>query len=181
MRKLIHIPMVHTPQDLGSQLERVRGEYIARYGLERWRQHLREVEELWQRIRERLMGLPVDFSQARLYQDGLPVCGREREIVHQLADEGSINHQLLLELVKKGAVVMGTEDPDLLIQERDRLIHSAGENILLYDEVIERRDEYIAQRIRSTLKEGEVGLLFIGALHRVVERLPEEIEVSNLF
>jgi len=44
---------------------------------------------------------------------------------------------------------------------------------------MDRRDEYIAQRIASTLEEREIGLLFIGALHRVVERLPKDIQVHE--
>lgn len=189
MRKLIYIPIVHTPQDLGSHLERVKGEYIARNGLQGWRQHLKELEDLWQKTREKLMALPVDYSKVRLYQDGLPICGIELEIINKLADDGSRNHQLLLELIEKGATVMGTEDLSLLIQERNRLVNPVGKNSrvniadssLLYDDLMEQRDELIAQRIASTLKDGELGLLFMGALHRVVERLPDDIEACNLF
>jgi len=188
MRQLISIPMVHTPADLGSQREAARQAYIARYGVERWHQHLEVVTQLWHRIRQRVLALPVDFTTVRLYQDGLPRCGHELTIVETLAEAGSSNHQLLLELVNRGAILMGTEDPALLVQERDRLRQQcsaqptpvAGEHPL-YDTLIAQRDADIASRIALTLTEGELGLLFIGALHRVAPRLPKDIAVYGLF
>ena len=105
-------------------------------------------------------------------------------IVEELANRGNRNYQLLLELAKKGATIMGTEDPKLLIEERARhhlIVNQTDVAAPAYDELVEQRDESIAQRIDSTLKEGEIGLLFIGALHRVVERLPKDIQVHNPF
>lgn len=202
MRKLYYIPIVHTPEDLGSYLEPVKRAYIAKHGLLKWNEHLRAVSELWQKIREAITVLPLDYTdyaKVRIYQDGLPVCNRELEIVEKLAQDGNRNYQLLFELVKKGAKIMGSEDPKLLFEERERLIKrqvsDVGGQVLgekdspntqyptpntQYDELMERRDEYIAQRIASTLKDDEIGLLFIGALHRVVERLPKDIEVIQV-
>ena len=187
MRQLIAIPIVHTPADLGSQRETARKAYIARYGVQGWHQHLEVVAQLWHRIRQRVLALPVDFTTVRLYQDGLPRCGHELAIVETLAAAGSSNHQLLLELVDRGAILMGTEDPALLLQERDRLCqqHSAQPTPVagdypLYDALIAQRDASIASRIASTLTEGELGLLFIGALHRVTQYLPKDIVVYGL-
>ena len=188
MRQLIAIPIVHTPADLGSQREVARQAYITRYGVQRWHQHLEVLAQLWHRIRQRVLALPVDFTTVRLYQDGLPRCGHELAIVETLAAAGSSNHQLLLELVNRGAILMGTEDPALLLQEHDHLRkqHSAqptpgAEVPPPYDTLIAQRDASIASRIASTLTEGELGLLCIGALHRVAERLPKDIAVYGLF
>ncbi len=119
--------------------------------------------------------------------DGLPICGHELAIVHTLAAAGSSNHQLLLELVNRGAVLMGTEDPALLVQERERLrqqptAEPTPESAAhpLYDALIGQRDAAIASRIAATLAAGELGLLFIGALHRVGQRLPADIAVYSL-
>ena len=49
-----------------------------------------------------------------------------------------------------------------------------------YDEIILRRDRYIARRINETLREGETGLLFMGAIHRTSEMLPPDIRISYL-
>ena len=187
MRTLIIVPIVHTPEDLGPHLKEIRKRYIARYGPGRWRQRLRLVEELWEGIRERILALQLDFSKVRLYQDGLPECGREREIVEELAREGSRNHQLLLELLQKGAILMGTESPPLLLRERERFLNqgipqnrSVDEQNGLYDELIHQRDQHIGERISSTLLDGETGVLFIGALHRAAQEVPSDIAICAL-
>lgn len=187
VRKLIYIPIVHTAADLGSQEEVVREAHIARFGRASWLARMRAVEELWTRLRERVLALPLDYRAVRLYQDGLPACGKELEIVERLAGIGSRNHQLLLELIRKGATLMGTEDAALLLEERERFLRAgvaggaaAHGGISQYDELLERRDAYIARTIASTLQPGEVAMLFIGALHRVVERLPPDIQVERL-
>lgn len=181
VRKLVQIPVIHTPQDLGSQREAVRREYIARFGREQWGRHLELIAELWNRIGRLVLALPVDFRKVRLYQDGLPECGREQEIVEELAREGSRNHKLLLELVKNGARLMGTEDLSLLMEERERLLERRSAAARPgYDALMRRRDEHIASRIDATLKQGELGLLFMGALHRVTQLLPKDIAVRTL-
>ncbi len=177
MRKLFYIPVVHTPEALGSHLAEVKKEYIAKYGLPKWREHVEAVDDFWRKLRETLLSLSVDHTKMKLYQDGLPVFGRELELVEKLAENGNRNYQILSELVKKGATVVGSEDPKLLIEERDELIKNGANGS--YDGLMERRDEYIAQRIVSTLKDGEIGLLFIGALHRVMDRLPKDIQVQK--
>ena len=82
-----------------------------------WRQRERAVEKLWNDIRPGIDALHLDYREVRIYQDGLPVCGKEEHIVRELAGAGSLNHQLVLELMGKGAVLVGTEDPQLLIRE----------------------------------------------------------------
>ena len=53
----------------------------------------------------------------RVYQDGLAVCGHEQKIVSELAGAGNRNHALLLKLQAQGATLMGTESPELLVEE----------------------------------------------------------------
>jgi len=43
--------------------------------------------------------------------------------------------------------------------------------------LLDQRDTFIAQRINDTLNEGEMGLLFIGLLHKVEDKLPKDITV----
>ncbi len=40
-----------------------------------------------------------------------------REIVSELSASGSRNHRLLMHLMDKGAMIMGTESPELLMEE----------------------------------------------------------------
>ena len=187
MRKLIYVPIVHSEVDFGSLTHDLRKRYIDRFGLSGWRQRIRGVDALWEEIRGRVLALEIDFHELKVYQDGLPVCGRELEIVEDLARQGSKNYQLLVELAERGATIMGTEDAQLLVEEylrlRDGLKRdSKVENrVSSGDDLLSRRDLYIAKRIRKTLCEGETGMLFIGLLHRVDEELGQDIEISHLF
>lgn len=184
MRKLIHVPIVHGPEDLGTQLEAVRRAYLTRFGVRAWQLHLKSIEQFWNEVRQRLRPLRQQPLRLRVYQDGLPACGREIELVRQLSAQGSQNYRLLAELVEAGAELVGTEDPELLRQEHERASGAAlvGESASAarYDALMEARDRYIAARIDATLAETELGLLFMGALHRVVENLPADIRVTRL-
>ena len=46
--------------------------------------------------------------------------------------------------------------------------------------LLEARDSFIAERIAATLQEGEVGLLFLGALHRLDALRSTDIRVETL-
>lgn len=186
-RRLVHVPIVHTAADFGSSAAEIREAHVTRHGEEGWAARERAVAELWSRIRERALSLAIDYRRLRIYQDGLPRCGYELEIVRQLAEAGSENHRLLLELVERGARLVGTEDPELLLEERERFLEQKealvrGESPAQtgYDRLLERRDEHIARTIDRTLKPDEVGMLFIGGSHRVAERVPEDIRVEEL-
>jgi len=54
------------------------------------------VEKMWQEIEGVASRLPVAPGTVRIYQDGLPICRHEQEIVSELAGSGSRNHRLLL-------------------------------------------------------------------------------------
>lgn len=180
MRRLIEIPIIHTQEDLGSQQDRVRRAYIAIFGEWKWRKHLEAITALWDRIEKEMLSLALDYHKVKLYQDGLPECGRELAIVEEIAKGGSRNHRLLLMLIERGATLVGTEEIALLMEERQRLLE-AGEAPSAggHDDLMRRRDAYIARRIDATLGEDEVGLLFIGALHRVALHLPADIHVER--
>ncbi|QXP83345.1 hypothetical protein [Methylococcus sp. Mc7] len=133
--------------------------------------------------------LHLDYPSCRLYQDGLPVCGHELLIVRDLANSGSHNHQLLLTLYERGAMLMGTESPDLLIEEYQIVTHYLAHNKTTKTttnftemearsaELLKRRDGFIADRIAATLRPGESGLLFLGLLHSLEGKLPSDIRV----
>jgi hypothetical protein len=184
LRKLIHVPIVHGPEDLGTQLEAVRKAYVSRFGVRAWHLHLKTIEQFWNEVRRKLRPLREQAGNLRVYQDGMPVCGRETELARQLSAEGSQNHRLLVDLVEAGAVLAGTEDPELLRREHERAQRVAGvverASAARYDDLMEARDRYIANRIDATLAETELGLLFMGALHRVVEALPKDIQAVRL-
>ena len=176
---------------MGALAESIRRVTIEKLGKEGWQRNVKTVEQMWEGIRQAIEGWDLSYpQQVRLYQDGLPHCGREVEIVTDLANAGSRNHQLLLYLMKKGATLMGTESPELLLEEygliQQVLAASDLEEAARIEErqktmsqtLLERRDQYIAERINDTLCAGETGILFLGMLHSLEGRLAPDIKLS---
>jgi hypothetical protein len=201
-RRLIYIPIVHTQADLGALRETAARRSQLQLGQRGWQRKVRAIEQIWTEVEQVLGGLKLSYDKVRLYQDGLPVCGREAAVVAELAHSGSRNHQILRDLMAKGATLMGTESWELL-QEEYRL---ARESLAAArpcrscrpsrpsrpsrqpagapappssggDELLDRRDRFIARRINETLKEGETGILFLGMLHAIEKYLSPDIQV----
>ena len=192
MRALIYVPVVHSEVDLGTMAGEVRRRFQAAFGADEWARRGASVEAMWQGLRAKICALPIAWPRVRLYQDGLPVCDQERTIVSDLATQGSRNHQLLGELIERGATLMGTESPALMVREYrriQRLVQLSQEAVpgAVAEElkregeaILGERDAFVAHRIDSTLQEGETGLLFLGLLHRVDELLEGRFEVRHL-
>ncbi len=190
-RPLIWVPIIHTPSDLGSVGEAFQQLYVRRTSHEEWDRHIRTVDDAWERIRRAIEQMHLDHGVLRVYQDGLPQCGHELDIVKELAAAGSQNHQILLDLAARGATIIGTESPALLLEEYESVQRSLAR--LATDEadgdapkqqiwnklVLEKRDRFIAGRINETLKVGEVGLIFLGLLHALEPFLPPDIELTR--
>lgn len=181
-RLLHYLPIVHTEQDLGELGTAVRAHTEARLGAAAWERKQRLTAEFWERLSCWARQLPAELGSYRLYQDGLPVCGKEAAIVAELAAKGSRNHELLSLLAKRGAALMGTESPELLLQEYRlaqslfvRAIPSVEQEL---SALLQHRDAFIARRIAATLQPGETGILFIGALHAVAALLPPDIRLD---
>ena len=151
--------------------------------MHKWEQHLKKINDLWTGIEERLNQKNLRYNQVKVYQDGLPVCGKELQIVQDIANSGGRNHQLLLKLIQKGATLMGTEDPALLIKEYQLIkdaaaLNGAEKGADGRSNYLAERDAFIANRIDKPLKDGETGVLFLGMLHKVDEKLPSDIVID---
>jgi hypothetical protein len=185
-RKLVYLPIIHTAADmgtLGAPIRRMKLSTVGRQGLQ---QNAVVVDKMWEELERVVSNLPVPPGAVRVYQDGLPVCGHEQEIVSELAGAGHRNHQLLLKLQGRGAMLMGTESPALLVEEYQLATAAfasgaaAGKGLRqkqLRDMLLEKRDRYIGDRINRTLGAGESGILFLGMLHDVARYLDPDIEI----
>ena len=189
MRTLVIIPIIHTEQDMGSLLSEIKREYVSRYGLAQWDSHLNSIAEIWDGIRRMILDFDLPYASVRLFQDGLPLCGTEAEIVRDVAARGSKNHQLLAELAGRGARLMGTEDPQLLLQEyqflqgalRDMQSEEGEQRWKQQSQrLLADRDQFIAARINDTLLPNEIGLLFLGMAHQIEPMLSSDILVRHL-
>jgi hypothetical protein len=183
MAHLLYVPVVHSNAEMGSAASGYQAAFIARHGEQNWRERSDSYAAIWRAIRAGVeqaierRGAPA--RHVKLYQDSLPVCGQEAALVAQLAAAGSENHALLVALMQRGAVLVGTESPELLLAEY-RLLQSPGHTEADAAAVLEQRDRFIAARIVETLGWRELGVLFIGALHHVPRFLPERVSVDYL-
>ena len=186
-RKLVYIPIIHTAADMGTLAASIRGKKLSLVGRQGLARNVAAVEKMWDKIERVASRLPLTPGTVRVYQDGLPICQHEQEIVSELAESGSRNHRLLLQLQSRGARVMGTESPELLVEEYQLAkasLASGGtaeddsRQRQLRDTVLEKRDRFIADRINVTLSDGETGILFIGMLHSLSRFLDSDIRVT---
>lgn len=186
-RTLYYFPIVHTAADFGTLGEAALRAKTAALGRRGALLDAARIDRLWQQIAIAADGIAVPSGRLRVYQDGLPVCDRVEQIVEDLARAGSANHRILRKLQARGAVLMGTEEPELLLQE----YKLAGKDIAAKgrahlpprgdpprrDALLDRRDRFIAARINATLESEDAGILFIGALHAVAPYLNPDIQV----
>ena len=181
MRTLITVPIIHSREDMGSLAPDSRRGVAeaARLGA-----------AFWSAIRERIESLDQDWNGVKVYQDGLP--DTFPELVDKIVTRApGQNYELLLWLAERGATVLGTEDPKLLVEEHTLLkaisdasgperARATAAYTSRAPALLDERDSYIARRIDITLDEGQTGLLFIGAAHQVEKKLPRDIVVHRV-
>jgi len=192
MKTLIYFPIIHTQADMGDLRDSIKRVTLHKLGHAVFKRKRDIIDRMWDKIERVIEDLNLQYMKVRLYQDGLPVCGREAEIVKELAGAGSRNHRLLLRLMEMGARITGTESSELLVEEYQfikqvmeneplsdpsRSIHQKS----LSDRLLRKRDHFIASRINETLGPGETGILFLGMLHSVENLLDKDIRVTYLY
>ena len=189
-RTLLYFPIVHSQLDMGALSESIRKVTLQKLGERVWRQKVNHVKRFWSDVESILNKLTLPYAQTRVYQDGLPICEKEFDIITELAKKESPNHQILARLIEKGATIMGTESAELLIEEyhlikkiletgdaKDAIAIEARQKSAS-DLLLKKRDEFIAARIGQTLQTGETGILFLGMLHNPAAFLPTDIKVT---
>jgi hypothetical protein len=188
-RTLIHLPIIHTTQDMGNLGDSIHQAAASAFGSRSTIRKDRFVDKIWTAVERTVDSMDLSSHKVRLYQDGLPICGREMEIVADLAEAGSRNHRLLMRMIHSGAVLMGTESPELLLEEYHLIKQAVSgwntakgakgslERPKMAERLLKRRDQFIAQRIDDTLEPGETGVLFLGMLHALDEYMNPNIRV----
>ncbi len=191
MRKLYLVPVIHMSADMGSLAAALDERATAELGQELWHEHKEVVSGFWESIAQFFALL--DVGGFKVYQDGLVADGDDGlRIVNQGVKEGSRNYEIVSHLLRRGATLVRTEDISLVKKEYDfitkmaqaKSLHQRGVASLRYrlarGRLLEQRDSLIAARIAGTLKEGETGILFIGAYHHVLPKLAADIEVTQV-
>ncbi len=191
MRKLFYVPIIHTSADMGSLSKAVTERGISQLGEEVWSEHVATIHRFWDAISQYVASLPA--VGMKIYQDGLVADGEMGAIIVAAGvQSGSRNYQIVEMLLQRGAEIVKTEDLNLVLEERNRLVaclraRTFGAKIialfkyrLLKRRLLNRRDQFIARRIAETLADGGTGILFIGAYHRVLRKLPNDIKVIEV-
>ena len=176
---------------MGSLASALNESAIARLGQELWQRHKKIVFSFWDSIAQFFGSL--DVNGFKVYQDGLVADGAEGlRIIKEGISRGSKNFDIIGNLLERGAVLVKTENIALVKQEHTYIIEIARANSLKDKEVatlryklaqnklLKQRDDFIAKRILETLDEGGTGILFIGAYHDVLSKLPENIKVTQV-
>lgn len=189
-RTLIYFPVINNTQaDTANLRESIWQMTLQKLGKNDRKLKANLIDELWFHIERSIDYWPLSYEKVRLYQDGLPVSRRKAKIVTEMAKAGSLNHRLLLQLMERGATIMGTESPGLLIQEYELVKQTlCGSDTMqtakalayqnaLSESLLKRRGQYIADRINSTLHIGETGILFLGIVHFLGNWLDKDIQV----
>lgn len=179
VRRLLVTPIIHTEAELGSEGGAHRVSYVARYGNRSWAERESLINRYWRTVQDALLDLPIPFERVKLYQDSLPNAPDIGRLVAEMAEHDSPNHRFLLLLQSRGATIVGTESLALLIEEYQAIKQQRATAAFLRRS-LDARDRYIAGRIDETLRDGEIGILFIGAAHDVARYCDPKIEVAVL-
>lgn len=199
MRILYYVPIVHSEDDYGSLGPVIKKSFVRQIGQAAFDRFQKNINEFWKIVEERIEKAIPDIHNLIIYHDGFPAGSKEKILAlfgHMCQDHPkSPNFRLVKKLLDKGAVLEGTEDMNLVIEQL-QLYQRAAESVSPDEqkkilsanaarsrEITKLRDEFIAKRINDTLPEDKKGILFLGRDHDVIselEKLPRRFTVIYL-
>jgi hypothetical protein len=193
MRTLIYVPIIHSVADMGSLGEELKRKSVSGLGENVWQKHTDTVNGYWDAIESYFENIDRYIPGIKIYQDGMFVDGEmAMKFIGEGVKSGSKNSEIVSNLIDRGAILIKTEDFKMVKDEYDALqyILKSKTNIkklflLLRYKILKpifllRRDKFITTKIDTTLGENETGILFIGAYHNIMKRLPKDITVIEL-
>ena len=193
MRSLIYVPIIHSVADMGSLGDELKRKSVSGLGENIWQKHTDTVNGYWSAIESYFESNELYDKGIKIYQDGMFVDGEmAMKLIGDGVKSGSKNSEIVLKLINRGAILIKTEDFKMVKDEYDglQLILKSKSNIkkliqlvrykMLKPILLRRRDRFIAATIDKTLEQNETGVLFIGAYHNVMKRLPKDINVIEL-
>ncbi|MFA8436661.1 MAG: hypothetical protein ACEPOZ_19295 [Marinifilaceae bacterium] len=193
MRNLIYVPIIHSSADLGSMAKTLNRRGVAEFGQEFWQNHIQTIDGFWDAIAYYFETIDLYIKGTKIYQDGMVTDGEiAMKIIEDSIKSGSKNYEIVSDLIQRGAIIVQTEDLELVREElkslqaitqtksRTKKILRLISYKLTKGRLLKKRDKYIARRIAETLGENETGILFIGAYHKVKNKLPKDIQIIEL-
>ena len=148
--------------------------------------YLMKIETYWREVKNRIGDLQAKLGEInRVYHELIDVAGKKGfEAIKGLNKK---SYQITRILSQKGAVLEAVEDGDLVRESMDWArclsIYPQSERALrkisqFYVEVMQKRDAYITKRIDDTLKDNEIGILFIRENNNL--KFPSRMEIFRV-
>ena len=166
-KKLYLVPYVYSGDDTTSEYK----EKCDRY---------------WQQVTEQLSNLEAKIGKInRIYHESVSLSGEDGMKIMEGINAGSC--QIAKVKCDNGAILEAIEDKELLEEmtdwERCILLGFVSEKVAskilqFYIEASQKRYEFMSDKLKETLKDDEVGLLFIREGHRL--QFPSDIEVFSV-
>jgi hypothetical protein len=117
-RTLFFFPIIHSQSEMGTFARSVMQDTENKVDFQSWLDKTEFVSRFWLDVENTVFNeLSLQFERTRVYQDGLPICDKEENIISDIAGMGSPNFKILMRLKEMGATIMGTESASLLIEE----------------------------------------------------------------
>lgn len=178
---------------MGSMAKELTRKGIDEFGIEFWENHVDTVNKYWEIIGQSCDAIDFGDKVVKIYQDGMVVDGEiALKIMEDSVKAGSRNYEIISKLVKRGAIIIRTEELSLVKKELEMLksIPSSGALItklimifwfkIIRSKLLNQRDKFIADRIAETLAMNEIGIIFLGAYHDILKKLPKDIVIREL-
>lgn len=180
MPTLYYVPMIHTPQELGSLKNAFLAVQTKAYGEKGSHERMEAIERYWQEVERRMQlnGLyrPESASRLHVFVDGLPNTEESlvKKIVEELISQEIPAYIIIKTLLENGAAIHGTENPELLLEEHrywTEISQGKTPDPEIAQRLLRSRDQYIAEHIISVVPDEEFAILFIGRSHDVISKL----------
>jgi len=193
MKNLIYIPIIHSGADMGSTAAGLTQKSINEFGKNFWETHIETINKYWDIISQYCDTINFGDHTIKIYQDGMIA---DSEIADKIIEDsvkaGSKNYEIISKILKRGAVIVQTEELSMVKKELKMLKSIPSSNSLFFQlirifkfkinrsKLLKQRDKYIANRITATLDPNDLSIIFIGAYHKVSDKLPKDIVINEL-
>lgn len=163
-RKLYFVPLIYCEKE-------PQAEYLERFN------------KYWDQVEDQISGLELKLGKVdKVYHELVLVGGEDG--VKLIKDLNDRSYQIIENRLDKGTQLEATEEAEILTEFMDwsRCLVIGLQNQKVFTKVYEyyteaskKRNEHIAKKIDGTLKEGEVGILFMREGHQI--QFPLDITV----
>lgn len=193
MPVLYYVPIIHSIEDFGHLGSKIQNSFPSRDVFDSVQD---EIRKFWVMVEKRVDATIPDPNGLIIYQDSTPVGDKEKIFaLFEMCLSQSPNYRLVKKLIDHGAVLEGTEDMTLVLEQvkiYESIVKAVSPieqyNIMLASrqrilELTHLRDIFIAERIRHTLTGDARGILFLGKNHDILpelEKLPDEYTIICL-